>query len=160
MRFADWLGHSVNIAKKHYLQVTEEHHKRALEFRAKTNVFATTDVTPCKQSSNLTKTSGTLSTPTFDVTCCNITPNDQKTVAQKASQTPLAGLGNSLKVGEIDISVKKQLQVVTSFVCKGLQPVSTADEISSVFQKNILADGEGFEPTVRSPVRRFSRPVP
>ena len=68
--------------------------------------------------------------------------------------------GNSLKTGDIDKTAKKQKQAVTSFVCKGLQPVSTADEISGVFQKDILADGEGFEPPVRFPVRRFSRPVP
>ena len=131
------LGHSVKIAEKHYLQVTEEHLQRALEYRTKTDFSFSNDVNSCSQTSNPTKS-----------------------IARKHALSASAGGGNGQKMGENDISIKKQKQAVTSSVCNGLRPVSTGDGIDGVFSKNGVADGEGFEPTVRSPVRRFSRPVP
>ncbi len=134
---AYWLGHSVKIASKHYLQTTDEHYRRALEFR-----------------------SGTENSGSHDVTCYTTMPNRQKQAAQNASQSASASGGNDWKTTENEMSVKKQKQAVSTFNCKELQPVASSFRNCGVLSKNGEADGEGFEPTVRSPVRRFSRPVP
>ena len=134
---ANWLGHSVKIATKHYLQVTEEHHQRALEFRTKTNISSPNGATSCR-----------------------IIYNASNSIAHNRAQSASAGDGNGLKTEENDISVKKQKQAVTSCRCNELQPVASSFRINAALSKNGLADGEGFEPTDESPRRRFSRPVP
>ena len=72
--------------------------------------------------------------------------NGQETVAQKASQSASAWLGNSLKIAEIDISVKKQLQAITSYVFKTLQPVATECRKISDYSKSGVIPPRGFEP--------------
>jgi Integrase len=119
---ANWLGHSVKIATKHYLQVTDEHLARALEFRTKTDNSNEIDVTSCEQKSNRLKK-----------------------VSLNASLSASAGGGNGLKTTENDISAKKQKQAVTSLTYKGLQPVANSYRICAEFSKNGLADGEDFE---------------
>ena len=135
---AKWLGHSVKIATNHYLQVTDEHHQRALAFK------------PQQMSE---------SAP-IDVTHYEQIPNPTKSIAQNRAQSASAGGGNGLKTIGNDIFTKKQKQAVTSLNYKGLQPVANSYRICAEISKNGLADGEGFEPTDESPRRRFSRPVP
>jgi len=134
---ASWIGHSVKIAKDHYLQVTKEHHQRALEYRAKTD-----------------------DSPTHDVTYCGTKPKHQERVAQKAAQSASVRGGNRVQIEVIDFWKEKLKQAVTTINYKVLQPVSMSCRIDGVFSKNGVADGEGFEPTDESPRRRFSRPVP
>ena len=128
---AKWLGHSVDIAVNNYLQMTGEHHKKALEYR----------VPPPISGSGVARNS-----PTLGASCYTSNFNAQKEVSQKASQSASAGGGKGLKTGENDISAKKQKQAVTSSVCNGLRPVSTGDGIDCFFSKPVVAGEQGFEP--------------
>ena len=119
---ANWLGHSVKIATNHYLQVTDEHHQRALALKPQTSESALIDVTHYEQI-----------------------PNPTKSIAQNRAQSASAGSGNGLKTTENDISAKKQKQAVTSLGYKGLQPVANSYRINVEISKNGLADGEGFD---------------
>ena len=109
---ASWLGHSVQIAAKHYLQVTEEHHQRALEFRTKADISTSIDVTSFE----------TMSIPS-------------KTIVQKRVQSASVRGGNGLKINENDISTKKQKQAVTSYCDNALQPFAATDRTDGFFQK-------------------------
>ena len=134
---ANWLGHSVKIATKHYLQVTEEHHQRALAMK------------PCASKSTA-----------IDVTCCEQNSNRPESIVQKCVQSASAGDGNGQQMTENDIFSKKQKMTVTSLGYKWLQSIADYYRIVADYSKNGQTDGEGFEPTDESPRRRFSRPVP
>ena len=157
---ASWFGHSEKIQETHYLQVTEEHHQKALVFRTKAGDSSTNPPeSGISNTSKMLKSSVCLSTDN-DATSYGQKTNHQEKVSLNASLSASAGGGNGVKTGEKDICTKKQQKAVTSFVCNGLRPNSGDCRIDSQFSKTGVADGEGFEPTVRSPVRRFSRPVP
>jgi|GEM_PF-5569007 len=97
---ADWIGHSPEIALKHYARIKDEDFEKARG----------------KKGANDAMTNA--------LSCEIPTPNLSKSSVQNRVQSASVGGGNGLKTGENDIFIKKQKQDVTSNVFNGLRPVS------------------------------------
>ena len=121
---AAWIGHSPEIAMKHYTRIRDE------------------DFEKVRPKSVHSKTNNVM-----DNALSVETPEDklQKSIVQKRVQSASVNGGNSLKTTEIDIFTKKQKQVVTSNDYNELQPVSTSNEIINAYSKSDLIPPRGID---------------
>jgi len=102
---ATWIGHSPEIALKHYTRVKEDDYEKVRGKKCATDT-----------------TKNTLS--------CDVpTSNHSKPSVQNRVQSASVTGGIGMKTGENDISAKKQKQAVTSFVCSGLRSDSVGCRI-------------------------------
>lgn len=121
---AAWIGHSPEIALKHYTRIKNEDFEKARGKKGANDVM------------------------TNALSCDIPTPNPTKSSVQNRVQLASVEGGNGMKTGENDTSSKKQKQAVTSFVFNELRPVSVRCRINSQFSESDGSTPKG----IRTPV--------